>query len=104
MKKLILTLLITMFYGADIYAKSYTEIVWKQIQNAYDENVDEGYTVKNYIIGTISEEDDDTWTFYLPSNNEYLIEAFCDEDCDDLDLYLNDSEGNQIDSDTAEDD
>lgn len=104
MKKLLLTLLITMFSGAAIYAQSYTEIVWKQIQNAYDENVDEGYTVKNYIIGTISEEDDDTWTFYLPRNNEYLIEAFCDEDCDDLDLYLNDSEGNQIDSDTAEDD
>lgn len=90
--------------SSSITAQSYTEIVWTQIQNAYAENSDNGYSVQNYIVGKISEEDDNTWSFYLSSSKEYLIEGFCDVDCNDLDLYLSDSDGNQLDSDTEVDD
>tara|TARA_R110000868_G_scaffold410693_5_gene699867 strand:- start:48206 stop:48631 length:426 start_codon:yes stop_codon:yes gene_type:complete len=104
MKKHLLILFFLAVSSSSIIAQSYTEIVWEQIQNAYEENADEGYSVKNYIIGTISEDDDNIWTFYFSSSKEYLIEGFCDEDCDDLDLYLLDSDGDQLDSDTEEDD
>ncbi|RNC79509.1 MAG: hypothetical protein ED557_15670 [Balneola sp.] len=85
-------------------AQSYTDVVWTQIQNAYDNISDRGYSVKNYIIGTINEGSDNDWTFYLDSSKEYVFQGFCDEDCEDLDLYLYDSEGNEMDSDIEEDD
>lgn len=104
MKKNLLLLLFLMISSSSIFAQSYTETVWRQIQNAYEENIDEGYSVSNYIIGKISDDDDNTWTFYLSSGKEYLIEGFCDEDCDDLDLYLTDSDGDELDKDIEEDD
>ncbi len=104
MKKNLLILLFLMISSSSVFAQSYTETVWRQIQNAYEENIDEGYSVSNYIIGKISDDDDNTWTFYLSSNKDYLIEGFCDEDCDDLDLYLTDSDGDELDKDIEEDD
>ena len=104
MKKNLLLLLFLMISSSSIFAQSYTETVWRQIQNAYEENIDDGYSVSNYIIGKISDDDDNTWTFYLSSSKDSLIEGFCDEDCDDLDLYLNDSDGDEIDKDIEEDD
>ncbi len=85
-------------------AQSYTEVVWSQIQDSYEENAEMGYTVKNYIIGMIQESDDNTWSFYLDSSKEYLFEGFCDEDCEDLDMYLYNDEGTEIDKDIEEDD
>jgi hypothetical protein len=85
-------------------AQSYTEIVWTQIQNAYDSASDDGYTMKNYIMGAINEDEDNTWTFYLYSGVDYLFRGFCDEDCNDLDLYLYDNDGSELDSDIEDDD
>lgn len=85
-------------------AQSYTEIVWDQIQRAYSDAADDGYTMKNYIIGATEEDEENTWTFYLNSAYDYRFEGFCDEDCDDLDLYLYDIDGEMIESDTEDDD
>jgi hypothetical protein len=85
-------------------AQSYTEIVWDQIQKSYDYAAQEGFNVKNYVIGAIDEGEDNTWTFYFSSSYDYRLQAFCDEDCSDIDLYLKDEYGNAIDEDTEEDD
>ena len=104
MKKQILACCCFLMLSTASYAQSYAETVWSQIQNFYDEMSDENYTVKNYIIGTIGEDDENSWTMYLSSSDEYVFGGFCDEDCDDLDLYLYDEDGNEIDNDTEEDD
>lgn len=104
MKKYLLGLLFLLVSSSSITAQSYTESVWNQIQSAYDDRSDDGYSVSNYIIGTIKEDDDNTWTFYFSSSKEFYIQGFCDTDCNDLDLYLTDSDGDEIDKDILDDD
>lgn len=104
MKKYVLSIALLLLSVSYVNAQSYTDIVWDQIQEAYDDASDDGYTVKNYIVGAIDEDEDNSWTFYLDSSLEYRFEAFCDEDCDDLDLYLYDDDGDELDSDELEDD
>ena len=103
-KKLCLGILGISLASISVQAQSYTEVIWTQIQDSYEENLEMGYTVKNYIIGMIQESDDNTWSFYLDSSKEYLFEGFCDEDCEDLDMYLYDDEGTELDKDIEEDD
>ncbi len=104
MKKMCLGAFLIALSTIPAQAQSYTEVVWTQIQDSYKENAEMGYVVKNYIIGMIQESDDNTWSFYLDSSKEYLMEGFCDEDCEDLDLYLYDNEGTELDKDIEEDD
>ena len=104
MKKQFLAVCCILMLSTASYAQSYAETVWTQIQTFYDSMSDDNYTVKNYIVGTIEEDDDTSWTMYFSSSYEYVLGGFCDEDCDDLDLYLYDEDGNTIDSDTEEDD
>lgn len=87
-----------------VQAQAYTDIVWDQVQNAYEDAANNGYEMKNYIIGAINENEENTWTFYLNSDYEYLFEGFCDADCNDLDLYLYNEAGNQLEKDELEDD
>ena len=42
--------------------------------------------------------------FSLTAHNTYHFIGVCDQDCQDLDLYLRDGDGNLIDSDTSPDD
>ena len=104
MKKFVLSIALLLLSVNYINAQSYTDVVWDQIQEAYSSASDDGYSMKNYIIGATDEDEDNSWTFYLNSENEYLIKAFCDEDCDDLDLYLYDEDGDELESDELEDD
>ncbi|MBO6534634.1 MAG: hypothetical protein JJ966_00340 [Balneolaceae bacterium] len=104
MKNLLATIFLSILFVVPSYAQSYTEIVWTQIQNSFESASSDGYAMKNYIIGAIGEDEDNTWTFYLDSSKEYLIRGFCDEDCNDLDLYLRDNSGEELDSDIEDDD
>ena len=104
MKKTMLVFFTLIIGTAFANAQSYTEIVWNQIQNSYDSASDDGYSMKNYIIGAIGEDEDNTWTFYLTAGTDYLFRGFCDEDCNDLDIYLYNSDGDEIDSDVEDDD
>ncbi|NET35422.1 MAG: hypothetical protein F6K19_25925 [Cyanothece sp. SIO1E1] len=104
MKKIPLVLAVMILGTVWAHAQSYTEIVWTQIQNSYESASDDGYSMKNYIIGAIDEDEENTWTFYLQGGTEYLFRGFCDEDCNDLDLYLRDDDGDEIDSDIEDDD
>lgn len=103
-KRLCLGILAVILTSISVHAQSYTEVVWSQIQSSYEENAEMGYVVKNYVIGMIQESDDNTWSFYLDSSKEYLFEGFCDEDCEDLDMYLYNDKGTELDKDIEEDD
>ena len=104
MKKQIFVCCCFLLLSTASYAQSYAETVWSQIQDHYEDMSDYDYSVKNYIVGMIEEDDETSWTMYFSSNYEYYLAGFCDEDCDDLDLYLYDDDGNIIESDTEEDD
>ncbi len=104
MKNIILSLFTVSLIHSIAFAQSYTEVVWSQIQNSWENASDDGYSMKNYIIGAIKEDEENIWTFYFDANSKYLIRGFCDEDCNDLDLYLFDSDEIEIDSDVEEDD
>ncbi len=104
MKNLLSMIIMGLLCTGSLYAQSYTEIVWTQIQNSFESASENGYSMKNYIIGAIDEDEDNTWTFYLNSSKDYLIRGFCDEDCNDLDLYLRDNSGEELDSDIEDDD
>jgi len=104
MKKITLVLSAMIIGSTMVHAQSYTEVVWTQIQNAFESASDDGYSMKNYIIGAINEDEDNTWTFYFNRGTDYFIRGFCDEDCNDLDIYLHDMDGDELDSDVEDDD
>lgn len=93
-----------LFIPSLLQAQSYTDIVWQQIQEAYEVASDEGYSMQNYIFGTNEEAEGNSWTFYLDNTMVYQIKAFCDQDCDNLDLVLYDESGRKVISDELEDD
>lgn len=104
MKKLSLILLFGVIFANLTTAQTSTEIVWDQLQNSYSEASDLGYSVKNYIVGGLDADDNTNWTFNFSANKEYIFVAVCDNDCEDIDLYLNNVDGDEIDKDTEEDD
>lgn len=104
MKKLFIILLLGLFSFNYVNAQTSTEIVWEQLQNSYSEASDLGYSVKNYIVGGLDADDNTNWTFNFSASKEYIFVAVCDADCEDIDLYLNNVNGEEIDKDTEEDD
>lgn len=103
MKKFLLIASLLLLSGASL-AQSYAETVWVQLQSSWENYFDEGYSLKSYIIGSIEENNDNTWTFYFNDYTDYTIVGFCDEDCNDLDLYIEDEFGDEITKDVLDDD
>ncbi len=68
-------------------AQTYAEVVWNQLNRAFSQVRDQGYSTRNYIIGRLNHGADDTWTFVLPSGS-FKVVGVCDEDCSDLDLRV----------------
>ena len=58
----------------------------------------------NYRIEALEDDADDYYTAEMDAGWEYRIVAFCDNDCTDIDLYLEDENGNEIDSDVSTND
>jgi len=82
----------------------YTDQVFRQLQDIYDDVADEEYFLRNYILGSLDEGDDDVWTMMFYGDTEYLIHGACDRDCDDLDLTISDEDGEVVDTDISVDD
>ena len=69
-------------------AQSSANVVWSQLQNAYDASDMTGFALQNYVIGRLNPNDSDTWTFELTAGKTYVIAGACDEDCSDMDLTV----------------
>ena len=91
------------FVSSGAHAQSYADTVWDQLQDWYDDYSDDGYSVENYVIGKLDEDETDSWTFWLDGGNDYTIIGVCDEDCGDIDLTLLNDDDDVIDEDVLED-
>jgi hypothetical protein len=58
----------------------------------------------DYEIGALDDDESDAFTGDFREGWEYRIVSFCDEDCSDIDLYLRDQNGIEIDSDVSTND
>ena len=58
----------------------------------------------DFEIGSLHEGESDSFTGTFRDGWEYRIVSFCDEDCSDIDLYLQDGYDNEIDSDVSTND
>ena len=78
----------------------------RYLADAYDRRLsDRGYRMEgNVIEGQLGDEASESHAIRLRGGRSYAILGACDEDCDDLDLYLFDDDGDEIDSDVAADD
>jgi hypothetical protein len=90
--------------AAPASAQSYAQQVWNQLQRVYDVADGNAYSLRNYIIGKLNNGARDTWTFTLEANTSYLITGACDNDCSDLDIFINDPSGTQVAKDDTADD
>lgn len=93
-----------LFFSCGTLAQSYADVVWSQLQEWYEDYSDDGYSVENYVVGRLDENETDSWTFWLDGGYDYTIIGVCDEDCGDIDLTLLDDDGDMVDEDVLEDD
>jgi hypothetical protein len=77
----------------------------RYLEEAYDDRLaGRGYNLENEISGSLEERRSETHDIRLRGGRSYAILGACDNDCGDLDLFLVDDDGNEIDSDTSADD
>lgn len=94
-----------LFGGAEsASAQSYAQQVWNQLQQVYDLAAGSDYTLRNYIIGHLADDGEDSWTFPLEGGSDYLITGACDNDCSDLDIVVRDEKGAAVAEDQTTDD
>ena len=55
-------------------------------------------------IGSLRDDENDSFTLTLHSGTAYALVGVCDNDCSDLDMVLYDADGGQVDSDVQTDD
>lgn len=85
-------------------AQTHATTVWNQLDALYKQVNGEGYSSRNYIIGRLKDDENETWTVTLYAGNSYRITGVCDGDCKDIDLALLDGNRNELTSDMLADD
>jgi hypothetical protein len=82
----------------------YTDQVFRQLQDIYDDVANEGYYLTNFIVGSMDEGEDDVWTMSFMEDTEYVIHGACDRDCSDIDLSVLTEAGDVVESNILTDD
>lgn len=108
MRRLLLVFLATSVAVLNVRAEavaqsSFTDQVWSQLQGFYETASDDGYSLRNYVVGSLDDDQDDFWTMTFYGGNEYMITGACDEDCSDIDLAILTEDGTEVTSDRATD-
>ena len=76
-----------------------------QLKNAAKTLSDKGYDQTHETqIGSLDDDENDSFTLTLHSGTTYALVGVCDNDCKDLDLVIYDADGDQVDSDIQNDD
>ena len=63
-----------------------------------------GFTLDDMLFSSLDDGEEERMTFELQSGRDYRMIALCDEDCDDIDIYLEDMNGNVVEEDISIDD
>lgn len=108
MRRLLLVFLVASAAMLNVRAEplaqsSFTDQVWSQLQLFYDDASDDGYSLRNYVVGSLDDGQDDFWTMTFYGGNEYMITGACDEDCSDIDLAILTEDGTEVTSDRETD-
>ena len=87
-------------------AQTYAVQVWDQLQLHYKtiSKNDSDWYLRNYVMGKLQDDKDDTWTFYFEKNQNVIITAACDNDCKDIDLKVTDEDNTVLAEDDKKDD
>lgn len=73
---------------SDAQAQEHAELVWKQLNTAFNTVNRDGYGSLNYVIGRMGEGKVDSWTLNFEKGTSYRIVGACDKDCADLDIEI----------------
>ena len=90
--------------GSTTAQSQYTDQVFRQLQEMYDDAGEDGLYLRNYIVGSLDQGEEDIWTMTFYEDTEYVIYGACDRDCGDIDLTIMGEDGTVVDSDTLSDD
>jgi hypothetical protein len=108
MKRLILALALVGTMGgfpAPADAQTRSTIVTTQLDSAVVLMRGQAFTLlEPYRYGGLDDGAEERLGVELKGGNTYMIVGVCDEDCDDLDLFLTSANGDLIDSDIEPDD
>ena len=86
-------------------ADRYERQVIRQLREAERQLGREGFrATHDFFTDKIYNGRTDTYRITLEGGQEYMIVSFCDSDCDDVDLYLYNNNGDLIDEDVELDD
>lgn len=75
---------------SDAQAQEHAQLVWRQLNTAFETVTRDGYGSVNYIIGRMGEGKSDSWTLNFEKGTSYKIVGACDKDCSDLDIEVMD--------------
>lgn len=102
------TLACALAFAAEAPAMAQNEhqnLVASLLDAAGDLARDNGYnSTHSRYYGDLNQGGEKTVTVDLDANTSYMIIAQCDTDCSDIDLWLNDENGNLVDEDVLVDD
>lgn len=93
------------FSSASFALDRYERQVISQLKSAAEELRDDGWRQDfDYFTDKIRRGRTESYKVTLDAKERYLIVAFCDTDCDDVDMRLYDNRGKQVDEDVERDD
>ena len=69
-------------------AQEHADLVWKQLTTAFTTVAKDGYGSRNYIVGRMNDDVNDSWTLNFEKGMTYKIVGACDRDCKDLDIEV----------------
>ncbi len=104
LSSLALPAILVVLSSQPVQAQSHATLVWNQLDAMYKQVNGEGFSSRNYIIGRLKDDENETWTVTLYAGNTYRITGVCDGDCKDIDLALLDGNRNELTSDMLADD
>ena len=79
---------------------NYANEIWEQLDYYSNQRDLDNYSVRNFVLGKLSDDESDFWTFHLTRNTDYTIVGVCDTDCTDVDIIVTDEDGREIVRDT----
>jgi hypothetical protein len=91
--------------GGGVRQNQYQLQSQQYLEGAYDNRLaGRGYSLDEEISGSLEEGRSETHDIRIRGGQAYAILGACDNDCRDLDIFLLDDHGDEIDSDTETDD
>ena len=98
------SLLFVATFAQQAVGQTYAQQVWDQLKVHYAAANLDDYYLENYILGKLSDDTSESWTFSMDASTDYVLTGACDNDCSDIDLLILNADGETVEEDTEEDD